>query len=262
MNLLKPEKQFILININGDIMNDFMSKLGLQLWSVKDSMENDVEATLKAVSELGFIGVEFAGFFDKSADEMKSLLDKYNLKVAGSHTGPDLLFNNPQEVIEYNTAIGNHNIVCPHYDLKDEVSLEKLIGEFERVYPVYKNAGMKLYYHNHNHEFFKIGDRYALDILFERLPFLNPQIDTYWVCNADVDVESFCMQYKCRCNLIHLKDGTKTTSTSVGDGEIDIKNILDICEKINAEWIIVEDESWSPSGLESVKAGINYLKNI
>ena len=54
-------------------------KIGLQLFSVKDFMEKDVEATLKAVSEMGYECVEFAGYFDKSAEEMKALCEKPSL---------------------------------------------------------------------------------------------------------------------------------------------------------------------------------------
>lgn len=241
---------------------NLMNNLALQLWSVKDSMEKNVEETLKSVAQLGFNGVEFAGFFDIPADDMKGLLDKYSLKVAGSHTGCDLLFGKPQEVIAYNKIIGNKNIVCPHFDLKDEQSLEKLVSEFERVYPMYKQAGMELYYHNHNHEFFKIGDKYALELLFERLPFLKPQIDTYWVYNAGVDIADFCLQYKGRCDNIHLKDGTKTDSKPIGNGEVDIMAVLDVADKLSAKWVIMEDETWSPSGLESVAIGMKNLKNI
>ena len=51
-------------------------KLGLQLYSVRDFMEQDMEATLKAVSEMGYECVEFAGYFGKTAEEVKALLQK------------------------------------------------------------------------------------------------------------------------------------------------------------------------------------------
>ena len=50
-------------------------KLGLQLYSVRDFMEQDMEATLKAVSEMGYECVEFAGYFGKTAEEVKALMD-------------------------------------------------------------------------------------------------------------------------------------------------------------------------------------------
>ncbi len=239
-----------------------MDNIALQLWSVKDSMEKDVEQTLKAVSGLGFKGVEFAGFFDVPAEEMRKLLDKYSLKAAGSHTDINLIVNEPHSIIEYNKIIGNNNIVCPHYPLKDEKSLDELCEKLEEVSGIYRQSGMKLYYHNHNHEFFKIGGKYALDLLFERLDFLKPQIDTYWVFNAGVDIGEFCLKYKGRCDLIHLKDGTKTESFPVGEGEVDIPAVLDVSRSLGAEWVIMEDETWKPDGLSCVARGMNNLKKI
>ena len=54
-------------------------KVGLQLFSIRDAMEKDMDATLKAVKEMGYDYVEFAGYFGKSAEEVKAILDKYGL---------------------------------------------------------------------------------------------------------------------------------------------------------------------------------------
>ncbi len=62
--------------------------IALQLWSVREDMAKDYKATLRRVKELGFDGVEFAGFFGVDAHEMKKTLDELGLKVAGSHTQP------------------------------------------------------------------------------------------------------------------------------------------------------------------------------
>ena len=56
-------------------------KIGLQLFSVKDFMEKDVEATLKAVSEMGYECVEFAGYFGKTAEEIKALCDMLGVEI-------------------------------------------------------------------------------------------------------------------------------------------------------------------------------------
>ena len=54
--------------------------VGLQLYSVRNSMKEDFEGTLKAISEMGYEYVEFAGYYGKSAEEIKAILDRYGLK--------------------------------------------------------------------------------------------------------------------------------------------------------------------------------------
>ena len=60
-------------------------KLGLQLYTIRDEMEKDMDACLKKVKEMGYECVEFAGFFGKSAEEVKAILDKYGLEAVSSH---------------------------------------------------------------------------------------------------------------------------------------------------------------------------------
>ena len=60
-------------------------KIGLQLYSVRDDMEKDMDLTLKQVKEMGYDCVEFAGYFGKSAEEVKAILDKYGLEAVSVH---------------------------------------------------------------------------------------------------------------------------------------------------------------------------------
>ena len=64
-------------------------KVGLQLYSVRDEMQNDLEATLKAVKEMGYDYVETAGYFDRTAEEFRALLDKYGLTCISVHQALD-----------------------------------------------------------------------------------------------------------------------------------------------------------------------------
>ena len=51
-------------------------KVGLQLYSVREDMEKDMEATLKKVKEIGYDYVEFAGYFGHTAEQVREWLDK------------------------------------------------------------------------------------------------------------------------------------------------------------------------------------------
>jgi hypothetical protein len=45
-------------------------RIGLQLYSVRDECAKDLPAVLKAVAQMGYAGVEFAGYHGKSAEEL------------------------------------------------------------------------------------------------------------------------------------------------------------------------------------------------
>ena len=100
--------------------------IGIQLYSIRDSMEKDFEGILKAVSELGYTSVEFAGFFGRSANEVNELLEMYNLKLSGIHSSFDDLVNNYEEIVAFHKAIGNKNYIIPWYDLNSQEKIDKL----------------------------------------------------------------------------------------------------------------------------------------
>ena len=74
-------------------------RIGLQLYSIRDAMEKDMDAALKAVKEMGYDCVEFAGYFGKSAEEVKALLDKYGLECVSVHQAPQLFKDDRRKVL-------------------------------------------------------------------------------------------------------------------------------------------------------------------
>ncbi len=264
------------------------SQLALQLWSVKKAFMADYKATLKRVAELGFKGVEFAGFnqlgqeelaiiekegikamfsMDKSkfipipAEDLKACLDENGLVACGTHTAEDLILNDLDNVIEYNKKIGNNYVICPMSKVDDKEQLLELIEKFSVVSKKLRENGMYLGYHNHAHEFIEYDGEFALDMIFTRIPELAPEIDTYWVFNAGHDFVEYCKKYEGKVISLHLKDGTKTEDTAVGEGEVDIQAVLDLANDIGAKWLVMEDESIGREEFDSVTVGMDNLKN-
>lgn len=237
------------------------AKLGIQLYSVKKAFKADYKETLKRIADLGFAGVEFAGFNDISAHDMKACLDKNNLIAVGSHTATNLLTDQLDEVIAYNKIIGNKNVICPFHQMESKEDLEQMIKLFTPIIKKLEDNGLCFGYHNHSHEFKNFDNEHGLDIFFNALPTLKPEIDTYWVFNANLSPVEYCKKYAGRCELLHLKDGTSTTATPIGEGEMDIQSIIDVADEINVKWVIIEDESIDPEEFESVEIGMNNLKN-
>ena len=75
--------------------------VGLQLYSVRTACDKDLPGTLATVKEIGYSGVEFAGYYGRTATEMRKLLDDNGLKCYGTHTGLDTLRGDKFFSIEY-----------------------------------------------------------------------------------------------------------------------------------------------------------------
>ena len=129
-------------------------KYGLQMFSVRDVTEQDMEGALRQVAEMGYASVEFAGFMGHPAEQIKAWLDQYGLEVSGTHTGMALLTDELlEETIAYHKAIGCKNIIVPYEKFATKADIDAFVDRVKVIEPKLKEAGITLQYHNHDHEF-------------------------------------------------------------------------------------------------------------
>ena len=238
-----------------------MLKRAVQLYTVREEASKDFLGTLEKVAELGYEGVEFAGFFDVPAEVLKEHLDKLGLAAIGSHTPMQLLLDDIEAVIAYNKIIGNSNIICPWAKVENEEDLKTLITQLRSVIGLIQEAGMELMYHNHAHEFITIEGNYALDLLLEAFQGgLKPEVDTFWVYRAGVDVEEYLLKHKESIKLIHVKDGTEEGPMALGEGDAPVRTVMSVAEELGLEWIIIENDNPLPDGLSDIGRSMDYIK--
>lgn len=252
------------------------TEYGIQMWSVRDSAEKSMRDTLKALSEMGYKYIEFAGFFNHSAEDVKSWLDEFGLVCSSTHTSIDLIVPEKiDETIAYHKAIGCDTLIvpgCARDTLEDaERSLEVLMTAEKKL----AENGIALAYHNHSAEF--LPTHYGMvfeDELFARTD-VKVEIDTFWMFNAGIDVIPYLEEHKDRITFVHLKDGMPTApenrnvdhahdgvkGLSLGLGKAPVKAVREWAVK-NGVRMVVESEGLDPTGLEEVKRCIDYLRTL
>jgi sugar phosphate isomerase/epimerase len=146
--------------------------VGLQLYSVRKDCERDLPGTLSAVSKMGYEAVEFAGYYKRSAKELRKLLDDNGLKCCGTHTGLETVLGAElPKTVEFNQTIGNRNLIVPWLDhdkyLKPKNNLIKTGKMFSEIAAKLKPQGMRVGYHNHNVEFQPMDGSTPFNIFFE-----------------------------------------------------------------------------------------------
>lgn len=241
--------------------------IGIQLYTVRDELQKDFLGTIRKIAEIGYKGVEFAGFYDTPAQDVKKVLDETGLVSYASHTGMELLRDQLDKVLEYNSILGTKFIVCPYGKFETRKAYEEAAEFFNRIGQTIKKAGFEFCYHNHAHEFEKIDDLYGLDLLYELTDaeLLKAQIDVYWVKYAGVDPVEYIQKYNGRCPIVHLKDMDNTEEkglTEVGNGMIDMKKIIETGLKCGVRYFSVEQDTCQRPSLESAKISFDNLKAI
>ncbi|MBR5528694.1 MAG: sugar phosphate isomerase/epimerase [Clostridia bacterium] len=247
-------------------------KLGLQLFSLIDIMNkpDGLRTVMKIAADAGYEGVEFAGFYGLSADEVVEELKKNNLVTAGIHLGWDNmnrenLISNPADVIGTAKKLGAHSVTFASYGGKTKeewLAFAKEINEFGKMFA---DAGILLGYHNHRHEFQKFDDQYIIDILLENCDPKNVfwELDPRHIVIAGVDPVEFAAKYSGRVPVLHMRDIEKLTGpdtaddTAVGSGIVDIPGVVKASGA--HDWLVVEEGPGS-NNLEHIKMSADYIK--
>ena len=100
---------------------------GIQMYSLRDITGQDLEGALKAVAEMGYKTVEFAGFFGHSAEDIAAMLKKYGLTCSGTHSGIGELLNDFEGTMKYHQTIGNKHYIIPGHDLSTKEKIDTFI---------------------------------------------------------------------------------------------------------------------------------------
>ena len=251
------------------------ARVALQLYSVRGLMKDKdgFKKTLKAVREIGYAGVEFAGYGGFNAAELKAMLDDFGLAAAGTHIGYNAL--TPAEIqktIDFNLGYGNNMLVVPWMnapkDCKDKAGFwKKFAADMSAAAETARKSGCFVGYHNHQHEFReKIRGVAPFQIFFDNAsPLVCMQADVGHVVSAGEDPVAWIAKYPGRSRTIHAKEvyGGNSGATGVlgqpGKAKgVDWPALFSVCEKERVQWYVVECES-NPNTLEHVKASWDFL---
>ncbi len=241
---------------------------GIQMYSLRDAVKEDMENALKTVAEMGYQYIEFAGFADHTAEEIKAMLDKYGLKCSGTHT--NLAAITPYEIwktIEYHKAIGCDYLIIPSMHMGTEEELEWAIATINYAQPRLKEHGITLAFHNHSGEFVKTSYGKLVHEELQKRTSIEFEIDTFWAFNAGLDPVQLITDLKDRIRVIHLKDGFKQVGDvrakgmSLGSGEAPVAAVRERALELGF-LMVVESETQDPTGPAEVERCINYLKAL
>ena len=243
--------------------------VGLQLYSVREDCKRDLPGTIAAVGKMGYKGVEFAGYYDRTAKQLRNMLDENGLKCCGTHTGMDtLLGDNLPKTIEFNKTLGNKYLIVPGLPGKYRESHQawldtaKLFNELaEKVKP----HGMLVGYHNHSVEFKAMNGELPWDTFYGNTKKeVVMQLDVGNAIHGGVDPLPYLYKYPDRAITVHVKEYSKTDPNAlVGQGDVNWKAFFALCLAVGStEWFIVEYERKGAPPLESVEKCLKNLRKL
>lgn len=243
--------------------------IGLQLYSVRDDAAKDLPGVLAAVSKMGYVGVEFAGYYGYSATDLRKLLDDNGLKCCGTHTGlQTLLGDELEKTIEFNKTLGNKYLIVPGLPRERTESKAAWLETahiMNAISEKVKPHGQLTGYHNHHTEFHPLEGELPWDIFFGNTSKdVVMQFDTGNAMHANAEAGPFLQRYPGRALTVHLKEFSATNDQAlIGEGDVKWDEIFTLCETVGGtEWYIVEQESYAYPPLECVDRCLQNLRKM
>jgi sugar phosphate isomerase/epimerase len=246
--------------------------IALQLYSVRDDCARDLPGTLEAVADIGYEGVEFAGYYGRSADELRKMLDSLGLRAAGTHINIDALLGDElQKTIKFNRIIGNQFLIVPWLPeerRRSKAEWLKTAHLMNEIAKKVKPERMHVGYHNHAVEFQPVNGEMPWDIFFGAAnPDVVMQLDTGNAMQGGISAEgilNIIKHYPGRAATVHLKEfSSKNKEALIGEGEMKWREFFSLCETISGtEWYIIEQESHALPPMECVRRCIKNLTKI
>jgi len=205
---------------------------GLQLYTLRASMAEDVASTLRAVAEIGYREVEFAGYFEHSAQEIRLILSRYGLRSPSTHVPGAVLREDAAAFVATAAEIGHDYVTLAWM----EESLRQTAADWQgwaadlnRLGELCRQQGMRAAYHNHDFEFVEVDGVVPFELLLaETDPALvDFELDFYWVQKAGRQIRDVLATAGGRVTMAHIKDMDDAGNmVDVGTGNIDFAGIL------------------------------------
>jgi len=269
--------------------------IGLQLYSVRDLLPKDYEGTLRQLAALGYRDVEAAGFFDRSAREVKRAMDAAGLRCVSAHYDLEDLVAKLDETIQFGKYLGLKYIICawPIVDVPSHPKPEKLQGHIEamtlddwkwnaeqlnRVGERMRSAGLRFGYHNHTAEFRPENGVVVYDELLRATDpdKVTMEMDCGWVVVGGGNPADYLTRYPTRISMLHVKDFKLSDATAnanatesdppppaeLGRGSIDYRRIFEAAKKAAIEHAFVEQESFDLPALEALKIDADFMRKL
>ncbi len=239
--------------------------IGVQLYSLRDSLATDFEGVIRKVAAQGYAGVESANaaYVSTTPQSAAKLFQELGLQVPSAHIGLPL-GDKKNEVLDTMNLLGCKNLVCAHIPPEEFASEDRIkfhCEELNQADEVARANGMRLFYHNHWWEYRQqVNGRPAYKTMLKYVaPTVNFEVDTYWVQAGGANVIDIIREYGSRAPLLHIKDGStneKDSMVAVGDGIMDWSSIIPAAQP---EWLIVELDRCDTDMLEAVGRSYTYL---
>ncbi len=243
-----------------------LDKIGIQTYTLREALGEDFVGTMQMIKDVGYDYVELnrGDFATRTPAELKQILDDIGLPSPISHVDYDSLANRPGELADIAGVLGCDHLILPWIG-DDQRGLDQYKGHAEmlnRAGESLKASGIKVGYHNHQFEFFDLGDgETGMNILLEETDpvLVTFELDLFWAALTGTDIVGLFEKHPGRFKMCHVKDLKGDASAfrtsldfptivqavmaNVGEGDLPFESYFAASETAGLEYFIAEHDN-------------------
>ncbi len=244
-----------------------LDQIGVQLYTVRDAMAGNVEETLDRVAAIGYGEVEFAGYFERTPEQIRDALRASGLAAPASHVPVETLDADWDAQLEAAETMGHRYLVVAWLAPEQRSTIDdyrRFAELFNQAGERAQAAGIGFAYHNHDFEFLALDGEVPFDVLLAETDpgLVRFELDLFWITKGGRDPLAYFGGHGGRFPLVHVKDmGPEGGMVDVGAGAIDFASIFARRQEAGIEHAFVEHDN-PPDPFASIGAGFGYLDRL
>lgn len=256
----------------------FHGPVGLELYSLRDTLAQHVPLGIQMARGFGFEEVEVGSTYGRTPAQFRLELAQAGLRPVAAMVDYGRFATALDEAAADARALGVKYLGTagiPHQGAFTEADARKAVADFNRFGEALARHGLRFFYHNHGFEFVPHGDGTLFDVLVQETKpeFVAFEMDLFWIVHPGQDPVKLLRKYPNRWALMHVKDMRQGTVTGkltgsedvrndvvVGSGQIDVAAALQVAQEIGVKHYFIEDES--PSVAAQIPLTLRYLESL
>ena len=246
-------------------------EIAVTLYTVRNycQTEKDLLDSLKKIKNIGYNAVQISSIGPVDPKNVKKMCDDIGLIICATHEPNEEIINNTETVIDKLNTLNCSYTALPYpkkMNFLDLNVLDKFIEDINIAGSIFNKSDKVLCYHNHALEFQKVNNEIILDRIYNKTDseIIQGEPDIYWIQKGGNDPIAWCKKLKDRLPLIHLKDfiminENESYYAEIGNGNLDIKNIIKEAKLSGCKWYIVEQDECQDDPFISIEVSFNNL---
>lgn len=259
--------------ISASAGSSYSPEPGIQLYSVRNQLSEDLIGTMKKVAEIGYVNAEGYGLGnnglypgDIEPAEYRKIVEGAGMHLLSTHCShftpeeTSKMINLAKEAGFKYLIVGGLSVPG---DQRTIDTYKQAAGEFNRIGEKCKSAGIQFAYHNHAIEFESKDGQIPQEVLMDETEpgLVYFEADLFWITKGGYDPLTLINKYPGRISLFHVKEvGVDGNETTAGQGIIDFKSCFKAARKRGLEYYFVEDER-TEDPLGHIKDDFDYIAN-